>query len=159
MNITKRNIMKNLKYHIFTLLVIVTSTLIYSCSSDNYVETVSTNTFKSLYLKCSSSIEDANPKIVTLTQYTRENPCLPDSQAVISTRSSTYTLYIRGLATPGKWTVYSGTGITFEKGYLTAYGTTVKIYFASDFKNGSIQAIGSTVAGEIYGPILNFSKK
>jgi len=151
-----RNLKKN---YIFTLITIVISIIISSCSNDYFIESASKNTVQPLYLKCSSSIEDGNPRIITLTEYTRKNPCLPNSLAIVSKKSSTYTLYIRGLPTPGTWTVFSGTGITFENGSLTASGTTVTVHFASNFRNGSIQAYGSTLAGERYGPILNFVKK
>nr|WP_294789131.1 hypothetical protein [uncultured Flavobacterium sp.] len=148
------------KYQLITLLVILISSSISSCSNDEVMKYEVPEDYFSppLYLKCSSSIEDADPKIVTLTQFTRENPCEPNSLANVNSKSSKYTLYIRRLAAPGEWKVFSGTGITFENGSLTASGTTVTVNFSSDFKSGSIQAIGKTPYGETWGPILNFSK-
>lgn len=144
------------KYHPITLLITLISLLISSCSNDEVMK-YKVPEFP-LYLKCTASIEDADPKIVTLTQFTRENPCEPNSLANVNSKSSKYTLNIRGFAATGKWKVFSGTGITFENGSLTASGTTVTVNFSSDFQNGSIQAIGQTPLGETFGPILNFYK-
>ncbi|SFC77525.1 hypothetical protein [Flavobacterium phragmitis] len=150
----------SLKYMILALVTISISLTISSCSNEEVMTYNVPDDYFSppLYLKCTSSIEDADPKIVTLTQYTRENPCEPNSMAIVKSKSSKYTLYIRGLATPGEWKVYSGSGITFDNGSLTASGTTVTVHFASDFKSGSIMAVGNSISGETWGPILNFSK-
>ncbi|MBW1653899.1 hypothetical protein [Flavobacterium quisquiliarum] len=150
----------SLKYMILALVTISISLTISSCSNEEVMTYNVPDDYFSppLYLKCTSSIEDADPKNVTLTQYTRENPCKPNSMAIVKSKSSKYTLFMRGLASPGEWKVYSGSGITFDNGSLTAFGTTVTVHFASDFKSGSIKAVGNTVSGETWGPILNFSK-
>jgi len=103
-------------------------------------------------------IEDGNSSIVTLTSETLNNLCAPNAQANVSSSSTTYKFIIDNVLTSGQWTVYSGSGITFNSNSATASGSIVTVNFAPNFTSGSIQVIGADATGQIYGPILNISK-
>jgi hypothetical protein len=143
--------MKN--YRKISLIGLLSATLFFSCSNDDD----NTKTVPKNVSNC-SFILDANPQdITTLTPETLNNLCAPDAIANSKKGTSrTYRLFIRNTLTVGEWKVFSGSGITFNDGELTATGSTVKINFSDNFTAGSIKAVGTLPSGEMYGPILNF---
>jgi hypothetical protein len=143
--------MKN--YCKISFISLLAATMFLSCSKDE------DNTYPATEnVSNCSFILDANPShITTLTPETLNNLCAPNSMANARKGTSrTHRLFIRNTPTVGEWKVFSGSGITFNDGALTATGSTVTINFSDNFETGSVKALGKLPSGETYGPILNF---
>jgi hypothetical protein len=160
--------MKKFKNFLMIALVAFSlSTVFVACSKDNATGTNNVVNSKmklgmqsktALGTGC-SYINDNTPGVVTLTPTTLADLCSPNAQAIVSPGTTgSYKFIINDVLTSGQWSVYSGSGITFNGGSLTATGTSVTVNFAAGFTSGSIQVIGSDPTGQIYGPILNITK-
>ncbi|MCL9805444.1 hypothetical protein NAT51_07920 [Flavobacterium amniphilum] len=104
-------------------------------------------------------IDDAS-SIRTITPFSTDPCSLPERKCELGLqRSAPYRFFVHGKETYARWIINSGSGLTFKNGATTVNGSVVTVYFAKNFKEGTIKAFGNDPQGGNYAIVLTIRKK